>query len=309
MIGWLTRDWGLKLISLILAIGLWYYAAGEEDIEVTRPVPLEIRVKNVKMSVLKVSAETLQVTFLTPRALLSDLTSKEITAVHEIGEEAKSAGDYSFRIGSGEIALPSGQIRVKNIVPAAVQVTLDELIVQKLAIKPALGGEAAIGYRAAAEEIQLDPNAILLEGPKGQLEKLDSIPTERIDLVGRIRSFRKTVALDLPPNVKALSEALVDVFVPVKEEFSEKIFEGIPVKILNSGGSSARAELSPAKVSFTLMGSKRQLDKIQAGALLAYIDLTDASEGEQTLPVKVQLPEDISVKDAETLVVKAVVKK
>ena len=52
MLKWLTHDWGLKLISFILAVGLWYYAVGEESVEVERTIPLEIEVMNEQMSVL-----------------------------------------------------------------------------------------------------------------------------------------------------------------------------------------------------------------------------------------------------------------
>ena len=82
MIQWLTRDWGLKLISLLLAVGLWYYAVGEESIEVTRVVPLEIKITNPQMSILETSTRLVQVTLTAPRALLSDLASAEIRAVH-----------------------------------------------------------------------------------------------------------------------------------------------------------------------------------------------------------------------------------
>ncbi len=309
MIQWLTQDWKLKVVSLALAIGLWHYAIGEESVEVTRTVPLVIRLKNEKMSVLHTSVKDVQVTLAAPRALLSDLTSEQIQAVHEIGNEAKTAGDYSFRLESREIKLPGPQIRVTNIMPEIVGVTLDELIVQKIKIQPDFIGEPAFGYKVRENEIQLDPNAILVEGPKGRLEKLDALKTEPIDLVGRVRPLRRTVGLIVPANVKPLSETLVDIYVPIVEEFDEKKFENIPLKILKPPQKDQKIELNPSVVSFVLKGSRRQLENFTPEKILAYVDISALEPGPHDVPVQLVLPENVSLKEDAPLIVKATVKK
>lgn len=309
MIEWITRDWSIKLISLILAVVLWYYAVGEESVEVTRIVPLEIRVKNQQMSILKTSARVVRVTLAAPRTLLSNLASQEITAFHEIEDKVKVTGDYSFRLEPGEIKLSSPQIRVLKIEPQVIGLTLDELIVKKLEIKPDLVGEPAFGYKWNQEETQLDPNAILIEGPKGVLEKLDAVPTERIDLVGRSRSFRRTVKLVLAPNVKPLSEALVDVYVSIKEEFDEKSFDRIPVRVLSALEEKAHVEVKPSVVSFRVKGSRRQLEKLTAEKILAYLDVSTLDSGEHEVPVQILLPADVSLKDEAPVLVKVTIRR
>lgn len=294
---WLVKDWGIKLIALALAVGLWYYAVGEESIEVKRSVPLELQVKNPQMSVLKTSVKNVLVTLSVPRSVLSDLTTKEIKAVHSIGPEVKTAGDYSFRLETGEIKVPTPQFRVVKIFPEIIQVTMDEQIVQKLKIEPDFLGEPAFGYKVQDTEIKIDPNAVLVEGPKGQLEKIDSVKTEKIDLVGRIRSFRRTLQLALPEGLHALSESAVEVFVPLKEEFSEKQFDNIPVKVLKSADRSIAIEISPSVVSFSLKGSRQQLEKLLPEDILAYADVTTLDRGTHEVAVKLVLPGDVSLKE------------
>ena len=310
MIRWLTNDWGLKLVSFVLAVGLWYYAVGEESVEVKRTIPLEVTLQNPKMSILKSSAKNLQVTLIAQRALLSDMTAETIHAVHEIGNEVKSSGEYSFRVEPQEVKVPNPQIRVLQIEPGVINVTVDEVLVKKLEVKPDFDGEPAFGYKLSKDEVQLDPNAILMEGPKGELEKIDFIKTEKIDLVGRIRSFRRTVELDIPHNIKPLSEALIDVFIPIKEEFEEKAFENILVKILQSGDldSNKKFEIVPPKVSFVLKGSTKSLQKMVPESILAYVDVAAFNTGEHQTPVTVVLPEDVQLK-TENLGVTVIVNK
>ena len=297
MMKWLTHEWGLKLVSLALAVGLWYYAVGEESVQVTKMIPLEIRLKSEKMSILKASAKMVELTFEAPRSLISNLMSDELRAVHEIGDDIKTAVDYSFRVESRELNLASPAIRVVKINPEIVHVTIDEMIVQKLEIKPQFVGDPAIGYRVSDQEIQLNPNAILVEGPKGQLEKHDNVLTEKIHLVGRIRPFRNTVRVELPPNVKALSETLIDAYIPIKEEVGEKLLENLKVRVMKNSEMQGKVIVKPNEVSVSVKGPKRLLDKLSGETVLAYVDITNYDQGNHLIPLALVLPEDVVLTD------------
>lgn len=305
---WLTRNWGLKIISLVLAIGTWYYAVGEENIEVTRVIPLKIQMSNEQMTVSEISAKAVEVTLSAPRALIVNLASQDIQAVHKIGPETKAAGEYSFRLEPSEIRVPSFQIRVSKIIPETLTVKLDELVVQKLEIQPDFVGEPAIGYKLLADEVRMDPNAVLTQGPKGVLGQMKFAKTGPIDLVGRIRSFYRSVEVKLPPGVKPMSESLVNVYIPIREEFGEKEFKDVPVRILKAPAASGVVDLDPDKVSFILKGSKLYLEKLTSETLLTYVDLADLKKGDYELPLQVVLPENVSLKDKEPIKIKVAIR-
>lgn len=296
MANWLSENWGMKLVALILAIGLWYYAVGEEGIEVTRTVPVEIKVDNEKLSVVGKPTRLVLATLQAPRALLANLASEELKAEHVI-RRVQGPGDYSFRLEPREIRLPSEQIRVVRIEPEVIQVKVDEIIVQKLELEPVFLGEVAFGYRLDAENIQLDPRAVLIEGPKSQVEKLGKIKTQPIDVVGRVRSFRKTVRLAEEPGIKLLSESLVDVYVPIEELIGERKFEKIPVKILGAADAFSRVSVEPAEVRLVLRGSPKDLDEVDPAALLAYVEISSLAEGTQEVPLQILLPPDTLLKE------------
>jgi len=308
MMKWLGHNWGLKIISLVLAIGTWYYAVGEENIEVTRTIPLKIQLASPQMTVSDISTQAVQVTLSAPRVLIVNLASQDIQAVHKIGPEIKTAGEYSFRLEPAEISLPGFQIRVVRIMPEVMTVKLDELIVQKLEIQPDFVGEPAMGYKLLTDDLRMDPNAILAQGPKGVLGQMKSAKTEPIDLVGRIRSFYRTVQVKLPPNVKPMSESLVNVYIPIREEFGEKEFKDVPVRILRSPAASGVVDLSPDKVTLMLKGSKSHLEKLVPETLMAYVDLADLTKGDYERPLQVILPENVSLKDKEPVKIKVAIR-
>ena len=295
-LSWLTENWGLKLISLLLAIGFWFYVVGEESIEITKTIPLEILSPNEKLSVVKSSTAFLEVTLQSPRHLFSALSSSNISARHKI-EGVQKAGDYSFNLGSGDFSIPTPEIRVVKIFPSFVTVTLDEVIVKKLSIVVDFVGEPAYGYRVDQEGIELDPNAVLVEGPKTALEKIDTIKTEPIQLVGRVRSFRRSVKIRSGPEMKVVGEGLVEVQIPIKAEFTERELPDVVIKSLGTPSSDLYARLNTEKIAIVLKGPRALLDKLVAKDILAYVEVEGLKEGIHDVPIKLILPQDIVLKN------------
>ena len=294
-LGWIAENWHLKLISLILAIGFWFYVVGEESNEITKTIPLEILPPSEKLSVVKSSASYLEVTFQSPRHLFSALSATTVTARHKITGIQK-AGDYSFNVSASDFALPAPEIRAVKIFPSFITVSLDEVIIKKLTVQVAFMGEPAYGYRVDQEEIELDPNAVLVEGPKAILEKIDNVKTEPIQLVGRVRSFRRTARIQQQPELRLVGDGISEVQIPIKPEFSERELPNVRIKPLGVPSGDHYASLRTEEVSIVLKGPKALLDKVVASDILAYIEVEGLKEGVHQVPVKMILPQDLILK-------------
>ncbi len=293
--GWLTDNWGLKIVSLILAVGFWFYVVGEESVEFTKTIPIEIIAPNEKLSIVKSSTSFLEVTFQSPRHLFSALSSANISAHHKI-QGAEKAGDYSFNLQSSDFSLPAPEIRITKIFPPYITVTLDEVIVKKLPVKVDLAGEPAFGYLVDEKAIDLDPNAVLVEGPKATLEKMDTIKTEPIQLVGRVRSFRRTVRLNQGLELKILGDGITEVQIPVMPEVSEKEIKDVSVKALGTPSDHRQVELKSGDIPIILKGPRAVLEQVVPHDILAFVDVDGLEEGIHQLPVKFILPNDVILK-------------
>ncbi len=296
MTNWFTRNWTAKLVSLVLAVGLWYYSVGEEGVEVTRTIPVEIKIDNEKMSVVGKPARLVVATLQAPRSLLSNLASEELKAVHRI-KKVETPGDYSFRLEAREIKLPSEKIRVLRIEPEAIQVKVDEIIVQKIEIEPIFLGEPAFGYRLDMNGVQLDPRSVLVEGPKSQVENLRKIKTLPVDVVGRLRSFRKTVRLSEEPGLKILSESLVDVYVPIEEVLAEKVLKALPVKILGTPSSFSKVTVEPEEITVTFKGPAKDLEALDKKSVMVYVEISGLEEGSHSVTIQTVLPPSVSLRE------------
>lgn len=296
VLSWVTEHWGLKLVSLLLAIGFWFYASGEETIEVVRSVPLHMETGKKELIISEKTVSSVAVRLRAPRALLSVLSSADVSGFHRV-VGVTQAGEYSFRVTGEDIKVPSNEIQVTGIFPEVVTVSIDEMIVKKLPVEPHLAGDPAYGYKILKERLEVDPNAILVEGPKAQVSKVESVKTEPIELVGRTRSFRKLVRLALGGNMRPTSETIIDVYIPISEEYNEQAFSGIPVKPLGIPGKGLYPVLEAGTVSFSLKGPVSQLERLSQGDLFAYVDVTGLEKGSRSVPAHLILPETVSLKD------------
>ena len=285
----------LQIISLFIAVILWLYAVGEQSVEVTLKAPLRVSPPAGRMTVLKSSLQDITLRLSVPRNVLSMLSPQSVHAYHQI-KGVESAGEYNFHIELKDISLPPGNIRVLEIYPEAVTVTLDELIVQKLPIRVTLDGEPAHGYLVEKDKIEFNPNAALIEGPKGKLEKLEAIPTESLDVVGRTRSFRRKVGLSLDPDLRSITKDLmIDVFVPIRREYTVNVLHDVPVKIMGTAQKFSLVSIEPEKVSFALSGPKMILDKLTNDDLMAFVDVSELEKGDHDIPLRLKLPNEVSL--------------
>ncbi|MBI4397878.1 MAG: hypothetical protein HY586_02000 [Candidatus Omnitrophica bacterium] len=291
----LINNLGLKIVSLILAVIVWFYAAGEGQDQITVRVPLEVESVAPAMTVVHGARQTLRVVLQAPRNLIHILSSFDVTAHHKIAPSVK-AGEYSFKIGEDDFHLPPGDIRIVEIYPPIVHVRLDEVTQKKLKVNPMIQGEPAVGFSINQADVLVDPNAVVVEMPRVQSEKFETIDTEPIDVVGRLRSFRRKVKLEFGPDIKPVNTDSVDVYVPLIEQFSSKTFENIPVKVIGIPDKTFSIFLNPAKVSLQLKGPLRLLETMKPEEILAYVEVTGLKNGRYDLPLTVNAPSNISLK-------------
>ncbi len=305
---WISEHWGLKLVSLFLAIGFWFYAGGKESVEVVRNIPIQIETEGEHFSIAKRSVGSINVRLQATRGLLSVLSSGEMSAFHRVSGISQ-VGDYSFRLTPADIKVPSDEIRVVSIFPETITVTIDETITKKLPVQPNFVGDPAFGYKVLNDKIETDPDAIMVEGPKAKLGEVNFVKTEPIELVGRSHSFRKLVRIVLEPHLRATSDTIIDVFVPIREEYSERKYENIVVKPLGLPGDGSYIDLKTKSVTFDLKGPKDELERIATKGIFAYVDVTDLAAGAHELPAKMILPETVSLKNDTPPLVKLSIEK
>ncbi|HXY04582.1 MAG TPA: CdaR family protein [Terriglobales bacterium] len=172
----ILHNFGLKLFSLALAIGLWLAMAGEPYSEVAIEVPIAL----VNMpSNLELSSETVpkaQVRLRGPAPLIRHLQPADAFA--EIELSGVKPGERTFDL---KVHHPR-DLTLVQLIPSSVHLAFDLHSSRPIPVKPRLTGTLPQGYQLA--KLTLLPSSVEISGPKQHVDEFDAATTDPIDLTG-----------------------------------------------------------------------------------------------------------------------------
>src|ERR1700674_4510946 len=138
-----VHNFGLKLISLALAVGLWLAVARDPVAEVGVEVPIEF--DNIPQN-MEISSENIpraQIRLRGPERIVRKLQPPDVYA--EIDLHNLHPGEHTFDLTVQQIHHPV-DLEVVQVVPSQVHMTFDERLVRQVPIQPRVTGTVATGY-------------------------------------------------------------------------------------------------------------------------------------------------------------------
>ena len=181
-----------------------------------------------------------------------------------------------------------------EIEPASARVRMkvgSQLQTRTLPIRPILRGSPRDGWEVATVDVV--PSVILVEGEVDDLAGLEWIETEPIDLAGASETLGVTASLALPAGVGAVGGSAARVEIVLRPATGTRTLQ---VAVVVDGGRSDRSyELSVGRVSVTVGGELATLDAIETAGLVATVDVAGLDVGVRALPVRLELPDGVSL--------------
>ncbi len=207
-----VENWGLKLVSFLLALTLWLYVTSKGKTELTLTVPLEFRNIPQGMALMGEVAGTIEVRVQGQERDLRDIASgKKVTAALDLSHAV--AGENLIRISPDDINRPA-RVAVTSISPFEVRIKLERLIRRTFRLRPRLRGAPAGGFVLAG--VSVKPQRITVEGPMEVLQTLGTIETLPIDIAGARASITIEPKIDYEGKPIRILEKDVTVRVFIK---------------------------------------------------------------------------------------------
>lgn len=204
----LFENWGIKLLSLALAVSLWFYVTSKGKTEMTLTVPLELRNIPQDMAVVGNVAGSLEVRVQGQERVLRDITvGKKVFGALDLS--LAKVGDNFVPISPDDIRRPSG-VMVMHISQSEVKVKLEPLVRKTFRLRPILHGLPAAGYRV--RKAAVTPPRITAEGPESIVKALDSLQTMPIDVQGATES----VTIEPKIDYQGKSIKIIDTHISVR---------------------------------------------------------------------------------------------
>lgn len=240
-----SKDWVLKVISLMLATMLWYFVGGEDIVDKNVMVPIEIINLPRDLVISNQFKKEIEVTVSGPRSAIEEMSTKSVT--RQINLSTATPGTTVVENDNSSIPVPRG-VTVLRIQPASVILSLDKLIQKQFKIAPVTNGTVAAGFEL--EKLVMSPDVITITGPETILSQADELKTEVIDLSGLKESKSVQIALDLDPTfISLIGETQVTAELAVKPTMVEKKVG--KVKVAAVVGGEVR-EVAPEQVDVIL---------------------------------------------------------
>ncbi|MGA2605760.1 MAG: CdaR family protein [Verrucomicrobiia bacterium] len=191
MMGWVTNDARLKLVSLVLATFTWFFVKGiTGDWRLIEGVPLEVKART-GLTVLQTSANTVNVVVRGTREDVRQVSRQDLSAVVDLSHDDR-VGPITVKLTPKSIR-HSQHVQVSEIDPPEVTVNVDQMIERVFPVQPQFAGE--LPANLSIERVVTEPPAIRERGPKTLLNGMTSVGTLPIDVTGRRTSFRERVEL------------------------------------------------------------------------------------------------------------------
>src|SRR5215831_17217090 len=211
---WITNNWQLKIVSLVLAVMLWMAVANQASSEIGLEVPLEYRNIPRQLEITGDMTNTVQVRLRGSSSLIKDITAKDVSTTIDLGK--MTSGEKVVPLSPQNVQAPFGA-EVIRVNPSSVRFTLEMTLTRRVPIKPTITGQPADGWEIG--QVLVSPDAIEVEGPESRISTLSSIATVPVRLDRKQSSIDQQVDLDVPdPQIRLQRAPLVNVKVEIRRK-------------------------------------------------------------------------------------------
>jgi YbbR domain-containing protein len=177
MIRFVTRNFGIKLFSLAIAILLWAVLSGSRESTASISAPVQYR--NIPKS-LEISSEIVEQVHLLlrgPSLSLTRLSNNDVPVVLDLSQ-VKGPGETTFTISLDNVALPSG-VLLERAIPGQVRLRLETRVALDVPVRVRYEYLPA-GMEIAEEEVI--PPRLQVIGPESRISTIQFVETDPVDL-------------------------------------------------------------------------------------------------------------------------------
>jgi YbbR domain-containing protein len=277
-----VEDWGLKLLALAIALGLWYGVTGQRK-------PTTVRVPHVPLN-FRLPADTeisneprtdVEITLTGSKRALDAFNVRDLVANVDVSDLRPGEHTVPLTPERVTMGLPDG-VRFGDIQPAGLTLKLEPRVEREVEVDVRHSGEPAEGYEL--QRVTAAPDRIKVRGPASHVAALQRAATEVVPLDGRRETFTLAqAAIQIPDRKVDPLDAAVAVTFEIGEQRAEKTFGNVAV--ITSDGALVR----PEAATVTVYGPRSAVDQLGADKMRLVLDV--AEDG--SYRPRLELPADL----------------
>ncbi len=285
-----TRNWFLKLFSILLAVLLWLTIASETNSVIVQTVPLEFRAIPRFMEIIGESATEVSLQLRGSSNLLNEISPADIAAVISLAGE--TPGEKNVQLTASSILTPFG-VEVLRFDPPRVQFTLEQTLTRTIPVRPIVEGDPAEDFVVGT--ISVVPSTVNVVGPESIIGPLVTLPTTTVRIDGANQDVQDSVDLNvLNPLVRRESLSAYEVTVPINEIEVRDTF----TIVIDPSLDPTIWMIEQTEVAVTIRGPKSRMADLDTSGIFFTVDTTVLTPGtQQVSPEIIGLLDPFAVED------------
>jgi YbbR domain-containing protein len=182
---------GFKLLSVTIAVSLWFFVTYRGQSETTVEAQLEFKNVPQGLEILRQNIKKVTVNIRGHESILNGLKPSDVRVVVDLSNGKTGEASYYFDINDVKV---TKNIKILRTETTSVKVTLDESMSREVQVKPYIVGLPAKGFEI--KKITVIPTVVSVEGATTEMTRLAALRTEPLDVTGLDTDISQNVRVD-----------------------------------------------------------------------------------------------------------------
>ncbi len=286
------ESWHIKLLALVIAVTVWFYAGSRLKEEVVVRVPVNIQTPE-GYTLLYLSQRHVRLRFSGPQHLVTRRQEEARQNYLQYNvrletEDLEERDIISLDVEPAFLNISESELMLMDVVivePEEIEIFTSRIIQKTLPVEASFSGTPRGGFKIT--DYTVTPSEVNVSGPQIVLDQLSALKTHTIPVWDAQESFRRYVPLikehsfDFNDAEIAVTcetaPSQVAVHISVEMEHASNEIEEVPVKLLTPLGFPYQASIptEEAYVKIVVSGPPDTVRDLTAPDISAYVDLSD----------------------------------
>ncbi len=295
----LLKNLSTLFLAFALALIVWISAvtAADPNVDRTRTVPLEIIGQDANMIMMNNPPSQIRVTVRAPRSVADRISNVENSIYTWIDLTGLSAGAHNVPV-QVRINESYHPVRLLQVSPESVIVTLEPLVSRRMDVKVTVSGEPALGYQKGVASRK--PTYVTISGPETLVSQVAEV-NATLDITDAMETIKEEVPLQAVDTNGQLVSGIT--LTPNRIEVTQPIsllggYRNVVVKVVTTGQVASGYKLTNISVSppnVVVFSTDPQLvNELPSYVETEPLDLSGAEDDIEAL-LSLDLPPGISV--------------
>ncbi len=225
----LFRDFWWKVLSLLIALALWFAIVGDQDRAISLAAPVEMKGIPPDLEISSDAPERVMLEVQGPSSKVRDLADSRLGVILDLSEVLQP-GQRTFTVDASNVFLPPG-VRLNRAIPAQIRIRFERRLRKEIPVRVNYSAMPPEGYTIQSEIVH--PELIPVEGPETRIRQVAEAETDPIDLstvVGK-KEYRANLYVNDPfVRLTTVTNVTVKVEVGIENAEAGKADQPAPVR-------------------------------------------------------------------------------